>query len=306
MQKSSNYHPATQVLLLVILALFGAAIFSFLGIIAWLILDPQASLSILTNQENIASNLLFMKLMQIFSSAGMFIVAPITFAFINQQKPKSYFYFDKPLSLNLVFLVIAILFFSNPVFDLLIKLNQNIPFPDFLKTIEDWMKQKEDEVGQLTKQLLVMKTYGDLSVNLLMIAIIPAIGEELFFRGGLQNIFKSWFKNHHLAIWITAILFSAIHLQFFGFFPRLFLGALFGYLLVYGKSIWLPILGHFLNNASAVIYAFILQKNGESLETLEKAGDYPYPLYAISSIITLVLLLIFYKQTKNEKLIPYE
>lgn len=306
MQKSSNYHPATQVLLLVILALFGAAIFSFLGIIAWLILDPQASLSILTNQENIASNLLFMKLMQIFSSAGMFIVAPIAFAFINQQKPKSYFYFDKSLSLNLVFLVIAILFFSNPVFDLLIKLNQNIPFPDFLKTIEDWMKQKEDEVGELTKQLLVMKTYGDLSVNLLMIAVIPAIGEELFFRGGLQNIFKSWFKNHHLAIWITAILFSAIHLQFFGFFPRLFLGALFGYLLVYGKSIWLPILGHFLNNASAVIYAFILQKNGESLETLEKAGDYPYPLYAISSIITLVLLLIFYKQTKNEKLIPYE
>jgi membrane protease YdiL (CAAX protease family) len=306
MQKSSNYHPATQILLLIILSLIGAAIFSFLGVIAWLILDPQASLTVITNQENMAKNMIFIKLMQIFSSTGMFIAAPISFAFINQQKPKSYFNFDKPLSQNLVFLVILILLFSNPVFDLLIKINQNIPFPDFLKTIEDWMKQKENEMGQLTKQLLVMKTYGDLSINLLMIAVIPAIGEELFFRGGMQNIFKIWFKNHHLAIWITAILFSAIHLQFFGFFPRLFLGALFGYMLVYGKSIWLPILGHFLNNASAVVYAYIIQKNGESLETLEKAGDYPYPLYAISSIITLVLLWIFYKQTKNEKSISYE
>jgi membrane protease YdiL (CAAX protease family) len=306
MQKSSAYHPVLQVLILVLMAIIGAAIFSLLGFLAWLLIDPQASLMALTNQEILGHNLLFMKIMQIFSSTGMFIVAPIAFAYINQQKPKSYYYFDQPLSLALVFLVVSILFFSNPVFDFLIHLNQKVTLPDFLKGIENWMKQKEDQAAEITKQLLEMKTLGDLALNLLMIAIIPAIGEELFFRGSLQNIFKSWFKNHHVAIWITAILFSAIHLQFFGFFPRLFLGALFGYLLVYGKNIWLPILGHFLNNASAVVYAFILQKNGGNLETLEKSGDYPYYLYAISSIITLVLLLIFFQQTKNEKLIPHE
>lgn len=306
MQNSSSYHPVVQVLFLVLMAFIAAPIFSVLGVLVWLLIDPQASFSVLSNQENISNNLFLLKILQIFSATGMFIATPIAFAYLNQKKPKSYYYFDQKLTITSVLLVFAILIFSNPIFDLIGHLNQKIILPDFLSDVESWMKQKEVQAAEITKKLLEMKTLGDLALNLFMIAIIPAIGEELFFRGSLQNIFKRWFKNHHVAIWITAILFSAIHLQFYGFFPRLLLGAFFGYLLVYGKSIWLPILGHFLNNASAVIYAFILQKNGGDLEALEKTGNYPYYLYAISSIITLVLLLIFFQQTKNEKLIPNE
>lgn len=306
MQNSSSYHPVVQVLFLVLMALICSTVFSLFGVLVWLLIDPQASFSVLSSQENMSNNLFFLKVLQIFSATGMFIAAPIAFAYLNKKKPKSYYYFDQTLTITSVMLVFALLIFSNPIFDLISHLNQKIILPDFLSDVENWMKQKETQAAEMTKKFLEMKTFSDLALNLFMIAVIPAIGEEVFFRGGLQNIFKSWFNNHHVAIWITAILFSTIHLQFYGFFPRLFLGAFFGYLLVYGKSIWLPILGHFLNNASAVVYAYILQKNGGNLETLEKTGNYSYYGYAISSIITLVLLLIFFKEAKNKKLISYE
>jgi membrane protease YdiL (CAAX protease family) len=298
-QKSSPYHPVIQIVFLLLMALVGALVFSVLGIIAWFVLDSEASLAVLANNNMATMNLSFLKILQIFSSTGAFIAGPIAFAYLNKAKPKSYFYFDEPLKWLFIFIVFAIMLFSNPLFDLINTLNQKMALPDFLKSVEIWMKEKEIQAAEVTKQLLAMKTYGDLMVNLLMIAIIPAIGEELFFRGGLQNIFKDWFKNHHVAIWVTAILFSSIHLQFYGFFPRMLLGALFGYLLVYGKSIWLPILGHFLNNGTAVVMAFVYQKQGKSIEELEKSSDYPYYGYAISSIITLVLLLYFFNEAKK-------
>jgi hypothetical protein len=94
-----------------------------------------------------------------------------------------------------------------------------------------------------------------------LIAIIPAIGEELLFRGVLQRIFTEWFKSAHWGIWISAFLFSAIHMQFFGFLPRMFLGLFFGYLLEATGSLWIPILAHFINNLTGVLLSFFVAKN---------------------------------------------
>ena len=102
--------------------------------------------------------------------------------------------------------------------------------PSFFSSIENWMKYKEIEAEILTKQLLVMSSIEGLVINLIIIAVIPAVGEELIFRGCIQKIFTTWTNNYHLGIWIAAILFSAIHFQFYGFIPRMLLGALFGYL----------------------------------------------------------------------------
>jgi membrane protease YdiL (CAAX protease family) len=307
MQKSSPYHPVIELVFLVIMAVLGAIVFSFLGVITWFIIDREASLALLVNNNMSTMNLNFMKILQIFSSTGAFIAGPIAFSYFNQTQPKSYFYFDQPLRWSLILFVLCLMLFSNPLFDLINTLNQKMSLPGFLKELEVWMKEKEIQAAEVTRQFLSMKTYGDLMLNLFMIAVIPAIGEELFFRGGVQNIFKDWFKNHHIAIWTTAILFSAIHLQFYGFFPRMLLGAFFGYLLVYGKSIWLPILGHFLNNGTAVIMAFMLQEEGKSIDELDQPSNYPYYSYAVSSIITLVLLIMFFRQAKKEKsIVRYE
>ena len=302
-QKSSPYHPALQLIFLVLMAFVGAIVFTIIGFLAWLPFNSD-HFSILRLTENNMQNMdiSFLRMMQISSSLGLFIAGPIAFAYINQSKPKTYFYFDQPLKWTLFLLVISILFASNPIFELINEFNQKLSLPDFLNSMEVWMKEKELQAAELTKKLLEMRTYNDLIINLIMIAIIPAIGEELFFRGGIQTILKDWFKNYHVAIWVTAILFSAIHLQFYGFFPRMLLGALFGYLLVYGKSIWLPILGHFLNNGTAVVMAFVMQKQGKSIDEIEQTSNYSIYGYAISIIITLVLLLMFFKQTKNNTL----
>jgi len=305
--KSTAYHPALQLVFLVLMAIVGAVIFSVIGMIAWVAFNSDhSSLSKLSHNAFVMDvNLL--RIIQISSSIGLFIAGPIAFAYLNQTKPFIYFNLNEKLSWKLFSLVVLIMFLSVPVFEMISLVNQKMVLPDFLQGLESWMRLKELEAGALVKKLLIMNNYNDLAINLLMIAIIPAIGEELFFRGGVQNILGEWFKNHHWAIWITGIVFSAIHVQFFGFFPRLFLGVLFGYLFVYGKSIWLPILGHFLNNGTAVVMAYIMQKQGKSIDEIEKSSSFEGYLYIISAIITLVLLWIYFKQAKKENpLTAYE
>ncbi|MEO5909817.1 MAG: CPBP family intramembrane glutamic endopeptidase [Pelobium sp.] len=302
MQKSTAYHPAVQLIFLVLMAFIGAIVFTILGGLFWFFTDPNASLTALTAGDPAMMSLNFLRYVQISSSIGMFIAGPIAFAYLNEVKPKSYYYFDQPVHIYLLILVVAIMFFSNPLLEYITVLNQKMSLPDALKSVEIWMKNSEKQAAELTKKLLAMKGLGDLTINLVMIAIIPAIGEELFFRGGIQNILGQWFKNHHAAIWVTAIIFSSIHMQFYGFFPRMFLGALFGYLLVYGKNIWLAILGHFLNNGTAVVMAYIMQKQGKSLDELDQGTTFEWMGYTISTIFTVALLILFFKKAKEKQL----
>lgn len=298
-QKSTHSHPALQLAYLLLFSIIGGLVFSFLGLILYGILFGSGGfINLLAANENI-TDINFLRIVQIFSSFGIFIAGPIAYAQVEKYKPLSYFHFNKPFDISLIFTVFVLMLLASPLLELIASLNQKMALPHFLEDLQSWMKEKEEEASALTKQLLTMHSYGDLAINLLMIAIIPAIGEELLFRGGLQNIFASWFKNPHIAIWITAILFSAIHLQFFGFFPRMLLGALFGYLLLWGKNIWLPIFGHFMNNGTAVIMAFVMQKQGKSLDEIEKNETFEVWGYLVSAIITLVLLILYYKQSKK-------
>jgi hypothetical protein len=165
--------------------------------------------------------------------------------------------------------------------------------PVFLAPVENWMKYKEMEAEILTKTLLVMNSYQSLFINLLIIAVIPAIGEELIFRGCIQKIITRATDNYHVGVWGAAIIFSAIHLQFYGFLPRMFLGALFGYIYVYSKSLLVPMLAHFYNNGTAVISAFVLQQQGKSLDTLTKPELQKWYLVILSVIFTALLIRMF-------------
>src|SRR5690606_33227532 len=105
----------------------------------------------------------------------------------------------------------------------------------FLENTENWMRSQEDQMKDLTKQLVMVDSIGKLMLNMLVMAVIPAIVEEYYFRGALQNILGRLFKNIHVAIWVTAIIFSAIHVQFYGFFPRMLLGLIFVYAFLWSK-----------------------------------------------------------------------
>ena len=173
--------------------------------------------------------------------------------------------------------------------------------PDFLHKIEQWMKEKEAIAMKMTIQLITVRSNFDFIVNLFMIAVIPAIGEELMFRGGVQRSLNRAFENPHLAIWLSAIIFSAIHMQFYGFVPRMLLGAGFGYLYYYSGSIWYAMLAHFINNAYAVCAAFYMQKHHMPLDKADEPIGFPWYGYLISAIITIALFKIFKDSATRER-----
>ncbi len=298
---SQDTHPFVELLILIFYAVLGAIFFSFLAIIFFLFFYKSGDFYHLLSLDTLMDDINFLRITQIFSSAGIFIFGPFLFAKVRKYRFDDYFHFNHQVSAQLFILAFLLMLVSAPVLEFIVSLNNKMSFPESLKEIEFWMKAKELEAAELTKKLLVMNSYADLALNLLMIAALPAIGEELLFRGAMQNIFTKWFYNPHIAIWITAIIFSAIHVQFYGFFPRMLLGALFGYLLIWSNNLWLPIFGHFLNNGFAVLMAFVLQQRGKSIDEIEKADTFQTSAYAFSAIFTLALLVALYRQCKKDK-----
>ena len=147
---------------------------------------------------------------------------------------------------------ISILLFSFLFFiifnSLVIEWNKALIFPDFMSQFENWAISKEKQLANLTVFLISFESFNEYLIGVLAIAIVPGILEEFFFRGILQKNILLISKNHHFAIWITAIVFSFIHLQFYGFFPRMIMGVLFGYIFYWSGSLTYPIIAHIFNN----------------------------------------------------------
>ncbi|WP_262249712.1 CPBP family intramembrane glutamic endopeptidase [Parapedobacter soli] len=294
-------HPITSLVLLLALVFAGAIVFGVLSVFIGLaVTNSSAGVS---NLEGLLtgniSNANFLKIIQAGSSIGMFVFPALMMGVVERHRYK-YLDFKTPVNPQLWFIIIGIMFFSAPIFEQAIKLNERLVLPEALSGLENWMQDKEAELERITRIFLSDTTYWGLFANLLVVAVIAAIGEEFLFRGCVQGILMRWFRNPHLAIWVTAIVFSAIHLQFYGFLPRMLLGALFGYLLLWGKNIWLPVLAHFINNATAVISAFYLQRHGRSLDDMDFGEQIPWYLYFVSFVLTAVLLSQYVK-TATEK-----
>ncbi|MNY28869.1 CAAX amino terminal protease self- immunity [compost metagenome] len=171
-------------------------------------------------------------------------------------------------------------------------------FPDFLNRVEEWMRMKEDQMAGLTKAFLKMDTVRQLIFNLFMIAVLPAMGEELLFRGVLQKLLIDSSRNHHAGIWIAAIIFSALHFQFYGFLPRMFLGVLFGYLFYWSGNIWLPIIAHFINNSTVVVVSYLFQHKFINFD-IDKASKVSIEAYVACFAISVLLVVTFYRNTRS-------
>ena len=238
------------------------------------------------------------KINQFFQHLGIFVIPSIFVAYLWSYKPFSYLYISKTPSSGHAFFAILIMITAIPAINLLGELNAAIRLPAFLSSVEEWMRTMEENAEVLTMQLLDVKTLSGLFVNLILIALLPAIGEELFFRGIIQNLLKERF-NIHLAIWLTAIIFSAIHFQFYGFIPRALMGALFGYILWWTGSMWVPIISHFTNNALAVTFYFFYNK-GSVVVDLETIGTSETLIFGILSLLLVGILIVVFKRHATE------
>ncbi len=219
-----------------------------------------------------------LKLLQLVQSISLFIIPAFLWSFYYTKSFTKGLFMNNMPKLKDVCLVVVLMLTAEPAINFLGWLNQQISLPPFMADVEIWMQQLETEAEQMTLKLLQGNSIGDLLVNLFVIAFVPALGEEMTFRGVLMQIFtirnsQKQTKFNHSAIWMCAIIFSFIHFQFYGFIPRMLIGALFGYLLFYSGSLWLPIIAHFTNNATVVIITYIYQiSSGKPLSEMQDMG----------------------------------
>jgi uncharacterized protein len=201
-------------------------------------------------------------------------------------------------------LIVILAFCLFPVTGFTAKLNSMMHLPDWLSGVEQWMKEKEDNATELIDLFMTSDTFLKMILNLMMIAVIPAVGEELIFRGVFQKIFTNMFKSGHLAIWFTAILFSTIHLQFYGFVPRVILGLVFGYLFFWSGTLWLPVISHFVNNAVPVVGGYLL-----GWQEVNSPSEIPLFKEFFTLLIPVfsggAILVYFWKRSRNKSMQNY-
>ena len=201
----------------------------------------------------------------------LFVASPLITARLITTQPFKYLSLTTLPTLKQIIWVTIAMVVMTPALNLIVSWNESMHLPEFMSGIEEWMRANEDSAMEATKKILSINTFGSLIATVFLVGALTGVGEELTFRGIIQKLISEKWSNPHIAIWVTAILFSAIHLQFFGFFPRMLLGAFFGYLLIWSRSIWLPIYAHFLNNSIAVVAAYMLNIN-LTTDEYEKVG----------------------------------
>lgn len=230
-----------------------------------------------------------MRWLQVATATGTFLLPSLAIAWLCSTDIKSYLSIRPLPQAQIWALVLLSMLLLSPAISLLGAWNQQMSLPEFMAPIENWMRRQEDTAQQLTERLLQDLSYLTLFFNLIVVAVVAGITEEFFFRGALQRILNKWASNHHLVIWTAAILFSSFHLQFFGFVPRLLLGAYFGYLLYWGKNIWIPVFAHFANNATAVV---VLSDN-ELRDNQYLSGEIPSDQLAEVTLASAIMLFLF-------------
>jgi uncharacterized protein len=296
-----NIHPFSKLVLLVLIMFVSFIVVIGIGLFAAMPFLGTEVLELLRGGDIDADNLQFLRYFQVLSHIGLFILPSIVFVLIVSQKPARYLEANHRPWLWPVLLSVLIMFTALPMVNYLMQLNNQISLPDSLRSLEEWMRTTENAAENLTKRFLQVHSWQEFMFNMLMIAVIPAIGEEFIFRGIIQKLFGQWTRNVHVAVFITAILFSAMHMQFYSFLPRVGLGMVLGYLLVFSGNIWIPVLAHFANNAAALIFYYYYDQGVFSVE-LEEIGAGPMaPALAISSLLVLIALFVAFRRASMKK-----
>lgn len=234
-----------------------------------------------------------MKWLQLLQSVATFLLPALVGAYLWSNTPMQWLHLNSKPSWQEALAAVVVMLLAIPGINLMSAWNQQMVLPEWMSGIEQWMRMQEDAAAQLTEQFLRVDTVGGLLVNIGLMALLPAVGEELTFRGVVQGMFT---RNKHVAIWATAAIFSFVHMQFYGFLPRMLLGAMFGYMLWWTGSLWVPMLMHFVNNCAAVVVAYLAYNHLEEgrAEMLDTIGTEDTILLGVFSICIVLIMMVMY------------
>jgi uncharacterized protein len=297
-------HPLVSLLLVIFTVGLGFIIIGpLVGLLFALPFYPGSVLELAESLQDPASDPALkipLYIMQGFATLIGLIVGP-AWLLTTERKSIRNLFEATPLQLPPIIATIFIVIVFMGVNSVFIEWNSSFKFPESARWFEEWAREKEDMAAELTKFLTKFDSGFELMLALVVIAVLPAIGEEIVFRGMIQNYFRKATNNPHVSIWLAALLFSAIHLQFFGFVPRLLLGALFGYLYYWSGNLWAAIVAHFVNNGFSVLAMYFYQKGSFDYD-LEKPESVPTTMVLASALICGGLLYYFYKFFETRKL----
>lgn len=302
-----DIHPFVKLIMALFITMVSFLVFLIIGMLVAL---PVFHLSVFELQEIFSDfenvrNIAVLKYFQIVQTLGLFVVPPFIIVFFLYGEVWKSLQLKSLPEWPMAIRVILIMIIGLPVINLLAMWNLQIDLPQWLNSVEEWMKAMEETAKKLTDMFLTTDSIGGFLINLLMIAILPAVGEELLFRGILQRFLIEWLRNRHVGVLIASILFSALHLQFFGFFPRLLLGILFGYLFLWSKNLWLPILAHFVNNGVAVIFYFVFGADAVEKEINLIGTESSNLIVAMISLVLVTLLVVsVYREERKDGIMP--
>jgi membrane protease YdiL (CAAX protease family) len=286
----AGLNPVEKLLFTVVILFILGLGFQFLG--AWIAsllygfgFSEILTLGAFSDPEYVAAS----KLIQILGTIGTFIIPAFLFSFLFAGDLFSYYRFRDPAGMLPIILTIAMMVSVVPFINYLAEINMRMEVP--IRALDRLMRNLEGEAEQIMRAFTDTDTLWGLMVNLLMIGVLAAVGEELIFRGLLQGLLTKVMRNVHVAIIITAVLFSAFHFQFFSFLPRLVLGIILGYLMLQGRSIWFPITAHFVNNALGVVY-YYFNSRGSADDMLEEIGT--STMMPMAALISMFLFVVFF------------
>ncbi|MBN1340453.1 MAG: CPBP family intramembrane metalloprotease [Bacteroidales bacterium] len=295
-----------RLIVLGLLILTGMLLFSAIAILSLVpflgsgFLDRLQDLSDLDDTQTLQ----ILKYLQVMNQAGLFIAPSLVFAWLYNRQTSTFLGSGRMPKGSVLLFSVMLTGAMIPAINLMVEWNESIRLPEFFSGMEQWMEEKEGQANNLTEAFLNTASFQGFLVNFLMIGVLAALGEELFFRGLLIRILLDQTPNKHFAVWITSFLFSALHLQFYGFFPRMLLGLVFGYVFVWTENLWYPVAMHLVFNSITVVVAYLNAKGSISTD-VESFGSFSEPWVIMGSVfISIFLFLLIYRKGMNNKKPP--
>ncbi len=263
-----------------------AAMFLMIGIISVVV-------ALISKGGEVSTSML--RISTILQNLLVFFAPALVAAIIVTKIPATLLRLDvKPYLMPTIYACL-VLVVSIPALNFVVELNQNISLPESMSGLEQALRSMEDSANSTIGTMIGGTSVIDLILSILIIGVLTGLSEELFFRGALQGLMFSTRMNRHFAVWLTAFIFSAMHFQFYGFIPRMILGAYFGYLAWWTGSIWVPAIAHALNNSIAIIGTWLALKSGEitdSTKAVTQTMDVDPFIIVLSVVMTIVGMVI--------------
>lgn len=292
-EKAPTASGLSRLLMLLMIVLVCMLVGSLASMLVWNIGNVEID-KVLSGQELTENQRIILRIGLICNHAFTFLISGLLFCYIFMRS-----HISEHLKLNtrVSFLSLGawgfVILASYPLIAQLTEWNNALPLPE-------WLSSSQGDAFALLSQTLKMDGWIELLISILLVGFFAAIGEELIFRGIVQNeLFNSW-KNHHSAILVSSLIFGGFHLQFERIIPLAFLGAILGYSYHYTKSLSVPIILHFANNTFQVLSIYFITRKGE-MPKVDEIPDLPWPFVMASLFFTSILAYAAIKFSRSEE-----